>query len=190
MSKQRIGILGGTFDPFHIGHLRMGLSVLESGYLDQLLVIPSGLPPHKTCSAPAEDRWKMVVSACACNEKLVPSRIELDRPGTIYTFDTLTGIKKQYPKSDLFYVIGADTLMQLHSWHHWDKVLKLCTFLICQREGIAEPDAFASELSRLGNLGGRFLSVPMGPVSVSSSGIRSSFASGIIPDGLPVPVRE
>ena len=79
MSKQRIGILGGTFDPVHSGHLRMGLSVLDSGYLDQLLVMPSGQPPHKSCSASPEDRWKMVVAACACDERLVPSRLEIGR---------------------------------------------------------------------------------------------------------------
>ena len=190
MARQRIGILGGTFDPIHIGHIRMGLSVLDSGYLDQLLVMPTGLPPHKTCSAAAEDRWKMVVSACACDSRLVPSRMELDRTGTIYTIDTLSAIKARYPKADLFYVIGADTLMQVHSWYHADEVLRLCTFLVCKRENSAEPAEYKSELDRLTGLGGRFLSVPMKPVPVSSTEIRSSLSSGRIPDDLPVPVRE
>ena len=138
MSKQRIGILGGTFDPIHNGHLCMGESVLNSVRLDRLLVVPSGLPPHKTCSASAEDRWKMVVSACACDDRLIPSRIELDRPGIIYTFDTLTEIRHQYPKSELFYIIGADTLMQLHSWYRFSDVLSMCTFLICYRKKSSE----------------------------------------------------
>ena len=190
MSKKRIGILGGTFDPIHRGHILMGLSVLDSGYVDQLLVVPSGFPPHKTCSAGAEDRWKMVVSACACDDRLIPSRIELDRSGTIYTFDTLTAIRNQFPKAELFYVIGADTLMQLHTWYRSKEVLSLCTFLICQRDAGHEPDEYLAELERLTMRGGRFLSVSMSPVSVSSSEIRSSLASGQMSEGLPVPVQE
>ena len=168
----------------------MGLSVLGSGYLDQLLVMPSGLPPHKSCGALNEDRWKMVVSACACDDRLIPSRIELDRSGNTYTFDTLTAIRHQYPKADLFYVIGADTLLQLHNWHRFDEVLPLCTFLVCPREDGSEPDEYSSELKRLTALGGRFLDVPMKPLAVSSTGIRSALASGTLPEVLPVPVRE
>ncbi len=190
MARQRIGILGGTFDPIHNGHLYMGLSVLESETLDQLLVVVSGLPPHKSCGAPAEDRWKMVVSACACDDRLIPSRLELERTGIIYTFDTLTAIKAKYPKADLFYVIGADTLMQLYSWHRSDEVLSLCTFLVCPRANGSEPSEFSAELKRLRSKSGRFRIVPMKPVSVSSTEIRSALSSGVIPDQLPYPVRE
>ena len=190
MARQRIGILGGTFDPFHLGHLRMGLSVLETGILDQLLVVLSGLPPHKSCGASAEDRWKMVVSACACDERLIPSRLEMDRSGLIYTFDTLNEIKKHHPKADLFYVIGADTLMQLHSWYRADDVLSLCTFLICPRADGSEPADFPSELERLKSKGGKTRLVPMKPLSVSSTEIRDALSSGRIPDELPYPVRE
>ena len=190
MARQRIGILGGTFDPVHNGHLRMGLSVLDSGSLDRLFVLPSGFPPHKTCGAPAEDRWKMVVAACACDERLFPSRLEMDRPGKIYTFDTLTALKQKFPDTELFYVIGADTLMQLRSWYRSEEVLSLCTFLVCPRQDGSEPDEFRSELKRLSLLGGRFRPVRMAPVSVSSTAIRSALASGTIPEELPVPVRE
>ena len=190
MSKQRIGILGGTFDPVHNGHLRMGLSVLDSGYLDRLLVLPSGLPPHKSCGAPAEDRWKMVVAACACDERLVPSRLEMDRSGKIYTYDTLTALKHRYPDAELYYVIGADTLMQLRSWYRSEEVLSLCTFLVCPRQDGSESDKYRSELKRLSSLGVRFRAVQMEPVRVSSTVIRSGLAAGKIPDGLPVPVQE
>ena len=190
MSKQRIGILGGTFDPIHRGHISMGLSVLESGYLDRLLVMPSGLPPHKSCTAPAEDRWKMTVSACACDERLLPDRTELDRSGTIYTYDTLADIRKQYPKADLYYIIGEDSLMQLHTWHRSDELLHLCTFLVCRRKNGSDAAGLSGELKRLSRAGGRFLAVPMKPVPVSSTEIRSLLASGRMPDDLPVPVQE
>jgi len=190
LSKQRIGILGGTFDPVHSGHIRMGQCVLDSGFLDRLLVMPSGQPPHKSCAASAEDRWKMVVAACACDERLVPSRAEMDRSGYIYTFDTLTAIKREYPDADLFCVIGADTLMQLHSWHRSDEVLSLCTFLVCPRTDGSEPAEYSAELKRLASRGGHFLPVAMKPVSVSSTAIRFSLSAGLLPDILPVPVRE
>ena len=190
LSKQRIGILGGTFDPVHCGHLRMGRTVLDSGYVDQLIFLPSGNPPHKSCFASSEDRWKMVVSACSCDERLIPSRLELDRPGIIYTFDTLISLEKAFGNADLFYVIGADTVMQLRNWHRSEDVLSLCTFLVCPRSDGSEPEDFSSELKRLQKHGGRFIFVPMDPVPVSSTDIRQSFASGLLPEEAPVPVRE
>ena len=190
MAKQRIGILGGTFDPIHCGHIRMGLSVLDAGYVDSLLVMPSGNPPHKSCIVSAEDRWKMVVAACACDERLIPSRLELDRAGRIYTFDTLTALKREYPKAELSYIIGSDTLMQLRSWYRSDEVIKLCTFLVCPRSDGSEPSGYTSEAARLTSLGGRFLPVAMRPVSVSSTDVRSALSAGQRPDGLPIPVFE
>lgn len=190
LAKQRIGILGGTFDPIHCGHIRMGLSVLDAGYVDRLLVMPSGNPPHKSCIVSAEDRWKMTVAACACDDRLVPSRLELDRSGRIYTFDTLTALRREYPKADLSYIIGADTLTQLRSWYRSDEVIRLCTFLVCPRPDGSESADYASEAARLTSAGARFLPVRMRPVSVSSTDIRSALSAGQKPDGLPLPVFE
>ena len=188
--KQRIGILGGTFDPVHQGHIRMGLSVLDAGYVDQLLVMPSGDPPHKSCASAAEDRWKMVVSACSCDKRLVPSRLELDQEGSIYTFDTLTLMRKEYPKADLYYIIGADTLMQLHTWRRFPEVLSLCTFLVCPRRDIPEDTVLSGEISRLTSAGGKFITVPMELLPVSSTEIRSALASGSEPEHLDISVLE
>jgi nicotinate-nucleotide adenylyltransferase len=116
--------------------------------------------------------------------------MELDRSGSTYTFDTLTSIRHEYPKADLFYVIGADTLMQLRNWHRSDEVLPLCTFLICPREDGSRPAEYLSELKRLSAKGGRFLDIPMKPLTVSSTAIRAALSAGILPDALPVPVRE
>ena len=190
MAKQRIGILGGTFDPIHYGHIRMGLNVLDAGYVDCLLVMPSGNPPHKSCLASAEDRWKMTVAACACDDRLVPSRLELDRSGRIYTFDTLTALRREYPKADLSYIIGTDTLTQLRSWYRSDEVIRLCSFLVCPRPDGSAPADFASETARLTSAGGRFLPVKMPPFPVSSTGIRSVLSTGQMPEGLPLPVFE
>ena len=190
MAKQRIGILGGVFDPVHNGHIRMGLSVLDAGLVDQLLVVPSGNPPYKSCVAEAEDRWKMVVSACSCDKRLVPSRMELDRGGITYTADTLKTVRKVNPKADLFYVIGADAVMKIRQWHRYPDFLSRCTFLVCPRPGISETPAFSEELKALKAAGGRFVSVPMDPVSCSSAETRLALSGGGIPSGLNVSVFE
>ena len=188
--KERIGILGGSFDPVHLGHIRMGLSVLNAGCLDRLFVMPTGDPPHKSCLAPAEDRWKMLVSACSCDKRLVPSRLELDRKGCIYTFDTLTELRKEYPKAHLYYVIGADTLMHLHTWYRFPEVLSLCTFLVCPRAGAPDSSILSVEINRLEALGGSFVTVPMELLTVSSTEVRSALSSGMNPDNLDVSVLE
>ena len=117
MAKERIGIMGGTFDPIHQGHLHIARAALESARLDKVLMLPSGAPPHKQDIAPAEDRWRMVCAACAQEERLIPCRAEIDRPGVIYTVDTLSILREDYPRADFFYIIGADTLMELSLIH-------------------------------------------------------------------------
>lgn len=190
MAKQRLGILGGTFDPVHRGHFQMGLSVLNAGLLDQLLVMPTGNPPYKTCSASAEDRWKMVVSACSGDHRLIPSRLEIDQADPVFTIDTLLKLREIYPKAELYYIIGADALMKLRKWHRYQDVLSQCTFLVCPRAGSGNPSAFAEEKKALADLGGRFTMVPMEPVTVSSTEVRSALAEGRIPHSLDVSVRE
>lgn len=188
--KQRIGLLGGTFDPVHEGHTGLGLGVLDAGYLDRLLVVPSGDPPHKTCAASAEDRWKMTVAACSCDKRLIPSRLELDRPGVTCAADTLHALRELYPDADLYYLIGSDTLMTLHHWIRVQEVFSLCTFMVCLRLNEADPAAVSSEISRLSALGGRFMTVPVRPYPVSSTEIRASLSSGRIPAGLNIAVQE
>ena len=190
MAKQRIGILGGTFDPIHQGHLQMALSVLRSVSLDQLLIMPTGDPPYKQCRAPREDRWKMLVAACSVDERLIPTRLEMDRGFLVYTVDTLLILRQKYPTADLFYIIGADAMMKLHRWNRFEEVLPLCTFLVCPRLGAADPEAFAAERRRLSRLGARLIMVEMEPMPVSSTEVRAAFADELISSGLPVPVQE
>ena len=97
MAKERIGILGGTFDPIHQGHIKMAISVLDSCKLDRLLVLPSGHPAYKSSVTSREDRWKMVVIACTQDSRLLPSRLELDRNGPY-----AAGIKKRASKGRTF----------------------------------------------------------------------------------------
>ena len=94
MAKERIGIMGGTFDPIHLGHIGMAKAAMHEAKLDRVLVIPSGNPPHKSGITPGEDRWKMVCAACAQESGLEPCRVELDREGVIYTVDTLSILRE------------------------------------------------------------------------------------------------
>ena len=159
MAKERIGILGGTFDPIHEGHIHMALSAMQGAHLDRVLVLPTGNPPHKIGITPAEDRWRMVCCACALHDGLTPCRAEIDREGVIYTVDTLSILHQDYPKAELFYLIGTDTLMELHTWRNFEQVLSLCTFVICPRPTSVSPKVLADEQRRLIALGGRFVAL-------------------------------
>ena len=119
--SQRLGILGGTFDPVHLGHIRLGQAVLDAGYVDRLLIMPSGAPPHKACAAKPSDRWKMVVSACACDDRLLPSALELERSGSVFTADTLAALKQDWPGAELFFLLGTDVLMTLRRWRRLEE---------------------------------------------------------------------
>ena len=188
--QQRIGLFGGSFDPVHSGHIRLAQKVLDHDYVDQLYMIPTGNPPHKSCLADPEDRWRMLVSACSCDERLLPSRTELDRNGTVYAVDTLRQFKQDHPKAKLFYIIGTDALMNLHKWYHLEEVLSLCTFLVLPRNNSRNSSIWDAEIQKLAGLGGRFRVLPFEFLPVSSSEIRSLFAAGSVPDSLDIPVLE
>lgn len=190
MAKERIGIMGGTFNPIHMGHIRMALTAMTKARLDQVLVVPTGNPPHKKHIAPAEDRWRMVCAACAQEPTLTPSRVELDRDGVIYTVDTLSILKENYPKAEFFYIIGADTLMELHNWRRYEDVLKMCTFLVCPRPWDVTPSQLVNQRRMLEEKGGRFIDLDMEPIDVSSTDIRQALAEDQTASLLPVPVHE
>lgn len=190
MAKERIGILGGTFNPIHEGHIAMARAALQNAHLDRVLILPDGTPPHKTGIADAEDRWRMVSVAVVHEKGLEASRLELDREGTTYTYDTLKALTKAYPRADLFYIIGTDTLMELHTWFRSDDVLHMCTFLVCPRRTDHAPEEILQERKRLTALGARFQSVDMPIYNVSSTDIRKALSDGTASQLLPVPVLE
>jgi len=182
--------MGGTFDPIHEGHIQMARAAMKEAKLDQVLMIPTGNPPHKQGITAAEDRWKMLCAACAQEEGLYPDRLELDRPGVIYTIDTLSILKEKYPKADLYYIIGADTLMELCHWRDYERVLSMCTFLVCPRAWHYTPAQLTLERKRLTELGGSIVMLDMEPVDVSSTALREALQKGEPTPLLPVAVRE
>ncbi|NKB69025.1 MAG: nicotinate (nicotinamide) nucleotide adenylyltransferase [Candidatus Latescibacteria bacterium] len=133
---RRLGILGGTFDPIHIGHLLLAQFVRERMQLDQVLLIPAADPPHKeaeSIAAPAADRWAMVELGVAGLEGLVASRLELDRQGKSYTYDTLRQLQRDYPGAALFLIIGADNMPLMSTWYKPREILDLCTVVAGSR---------------------------------------------------------
>jgi len=133
----KIGILGGTFNPVHIGHLILAEEVREKLNLDKVIFVPTYLPPHKDNSdiASANARLDMVKIAIKGNRYFLASDIEIKRDGRSYTIDTLKEFKSIYPQDDLYFIIGSDLLKYLDDWKDWDEIVKMVKFIVATRPG-------------------------------------------------------
>jgi nicotinate-nucleotide adenylyltransferase len=133
----KIGILGGTFNPIHIGHLILAEEVREKLCLDRIIFVPTYLAPHKDNSdiAPAKDRFTMVKMAIAKNKYFFVSDIEIKRDGRSYTIDTINEFKKLYPKDELYFITGSDLLKYLDEWKDLGEIIKMVKFIVATRPG-------------------------------------------------------
>ena len=151
-TKNKIGILGGTFNPIHLGHVDMAQKLYYEFSLDEVMLVVSGDPPHKNSAQmpSAKHRFNMVLKAAENLPFANVSDIEIARPGKIYTVDTLRILKNENPSAEYFYIIGADTLFQLESWKEFSEVFKLCSFICMEREGSSRKDCLvkAADLSK------------------------------------------
>lgn len=134
---QRIGILGGTFNPIHYGHLRAAEETAESLGLHKILFIPAARPPHKSAkpAAPIADRLAMVKTAIAGRSGFEASDIELQRQGPSYTVDTLKELKKIHGGARLFFMTGADAILDIGSWKDYKRLFDLAEFVVFSRPG-------------------------------------------------------
>jgi nicotinate-nucleotide adenylyltransferase len=174
----RIGILGGTFSPPHVGHLACAEAALSQLGLDRLLLMPVALPPHKDAGEDPgpEHRLAMCRLAAAGDERIEVSELEVDRGGPSYTVDTLRALHEASPQDELTFVAGGDMAASLPGWREPEEVLRLARFAVAEREG-----ADCAEVERaLAGLEGRdrvvFFGMPR--VEVSSSAIRRGIAAG------------
>lgn len=135
--RRRIGILGGTFNPPHLGHLVLAQEALNELKLDKIIFIPSYLPPHKKAGRDdAYMRYRMVSLACRGNPAFEVSKIELEKRDISYSVDTLRKLKKQYGKeTKLFFIIGSDSLCELDTWKDVEELFKLADFVVGERPG-------------------------------------------------------
>ncbi|GAA3209746.1 nicotinate-nucleotide adenylyltransferase [Microbacterium terregens] len=131
----RIGVMGGTFDPIHHGHLVAASEVAQSFDLDEVVFVPTGQPWQKHDVSPSEHRYLMTVIATASNPQFTVSRVDIDRAGPTFTIDTLRDLKTQRPDADLFFITGADALAQILSWRDHDELWELAHFVAVSRPG-------------------------------------------------------
>ena len=189
MPKERIGIMGGSFNPIHERHIEIAACAKREYKLSRVIFLPTGNPPHKHEElADAEDRFEMTRLAVGGQPDFTASRMEIDREGIIYTVDTLARLQKQMPDVAFDYIIGEDALMELPNWKKPDKLFSMCRFLVCSRTAAIESNAtFVDELKQRG---ARFAFLPLSPVQTSSTAIRRQLESGQTPDELPPQVVE
>lgn len=132
--KEAIGILGGTFDPIHYGHLRPALDVAEQLNLSHIRLIPNSTPPHRDQpQATAKQRLLMLNLAVKDNEQFVVDDRELQREGLSYTVDTLLSLRHDFPDTPLYLLVGTDAFLGIKTWHHWQQLLDLCHVVVMQR---------------------------------------------------------
>lgn len=173
----RIGLLGGSFDPIHLGHLSMARIAQEEAGLDLVLFLPARLSPFKTKDhAPALDRWAMALLAIEEVPTWRALRWELERPEPSYSIDTVLALKEQLPEAELHWIIGADNLASLHKWHRSEELFALSTILVAGRNDLHGASLEEETLQCLPNA--RILQGKT--VQVSSSEIRARLERGEI----------
>lgn len=185
----RLGVLGGTFDPIHTGHLIAAETVRERCGLDRVLFVPAGRPPHKAAESvsPARHRYLLTCLGTLSNPAFEVDRVDLDRPGASYTLETLRALKRKHPEAELFFIMGADSLLDLPTWHEPAALLATCRFIVTTRPGWQLHEA----AERLGSLFTEnrerieFVEIPQ--IEISSREIRRRLAEGrsvryLVPD--------
>jgi nicotinate-nucleotide adenylyltransferase len=182
--KRRLGIMGGTFDPIHHGHLVAASEVAHLFALDEVVFVPTGQPWMKEGrkTSAAEDRYLMTVIATASNPAFSVSRVDIERPGKTYTIDTLREMREIHgPDVELFFITGADALSEILSWRDVDELFTLAHFIGCTRPGhnLADP----------GLPGGGVSLVEVPALAISSTECRERVRAGepvwyLVPDGI------
>lgn len=184
---QKFGIMGGTFDPIHNGHLMIAKAALEEYQLDKIFFIPAAHPPHKTNITPALDRLTMVQIATATNPSFEVLDIELKRQGPSYTVDTLKELHRIHPLANFYFIIGADCLETLHTWNRIDEIIHLCTFLVSKRPHYISTNSNVATIFPQLRL--EFLQTP--ELEISSTAIRTKIQQGVSTDKImPSAVRN
>ncbi|EPR76977.1 Nicotinate-nucleotide adenylyltransferase [Leifsonia rubra CMS 76R] len=179
--RSRIGIMGGTFDPIHNGHLVAASEAQVQFELDEVIFVPTGKPWMKSTVTAGEHRYLMTVIATAANPGFNVSRVDLEREGATYTIDTLRDMRKAYPDADLFFITGADAMTQIMEWKDVSEVWDLAHFIAVSRPG------HPLTISGLPTQGVSSLEVPA--LAISSTDCRTRVSQGspvwyLVPDGV------
>lgn len=181
MTRRRLGVMGGTFDPIHNGHLVAASEVAAALNLDEVIFVPTGQPWQKSEVTPTSDRYLMAEIATAANPRFKVSRVDIDRGGPTYTVDTLRDLRAAHPDSELFFITGADAITSIVGWKDVGNLWNLAKFVAVTRPGhqLDLPDAPEGAI--------QVLEIPA--LAISSTDIRERVARGkpiwyLVPDGI------
>jgi nicotinate-nucleotide adenylyltransferase len=172
----RLGLFGGTFDPIHLGHLILAEQCREALELDRVWFVVTAMPPHKAGNrTPVAHRLEMARIAVAGHAAFEVSEIEAKRPGPHYSVETLTDLRRERPGDDLFFLIGADSLVDLPTWRQPDAIARLATIVVVNRPGL---DRSPAVLPDLGPDTHPLQAVTIPPIGISSTDLRRRLAEG------------
>ena len=189
-----IGILGGTFDPIHFGHLRPALDVAQQLNLDHIRLIPSARPPHREQPhATPEQRLMMLHLAVKNDEKFVVDDRELHREGASYTVDTLASLRQDFPDSPLYLLMGTDAFLHIQTWHDWQQLITLAHIVVMQRP--SETLAMSADLAvwyqqhlakpdDCQQTAGKIWPINVTQLEISATRIRADLIQGLSPQFL------
>lgn len=196
----KLGVLGGSFDPIHLGHLILAEQMREHFALERVLFVPAKVPPHKRCVrlASPEDRLEMVRLAISGHPQFEVSDIEIHREGPSYTIDTIRALRKEHgPSAELYFIVGSDTVRELPSWHRVNELVRECRFLIGARPGHeGRPREALAEIltgSELADVERRTLRIRL--IEISATDIRKRIHAGqsiryLVPQAVEQYIRE
>lgn len=191
----RIGLLGGTFDPPHIAHLILGEYAIDALGLSTLLYVPAADPPHKQdeVKTPIEHRLALLELALADNPRFAISRVDIDRPGPHYSVDTVEMVQRQYPGAVIYFVMGGDSLRDLLLWHRPDTLVERCMLAVIRRpDSIVQPTMHEDKLP---GLAARVTMIDAPLLDISSTAIVRRLHEGrsvryLVPDAVLTYIRE
>lgn len=190
---KKIGIMGGTFNPIHYGHLILAESTYEQLNLDKILFMPLKNPPHKAISGEVSEKQRvdMISLAIKDNPHFELSTMELDRAGTTYTAETLTMLTRENPDTEYYFIVGADSLFYMQNWKEPQTVFKLCTVVAAGRNQV-DKDQIINQIDYLKDLfNANIMLIHMPAIDISSAMIREQVAADkTIRYYLPESVRE
>ncbi len=176
-------MFGGTFNPIHIGHLRVAEEALRQCGLREVVFLPTGCPPHRAVAegVSAEARYTMVCLAVAGHPGFTVSRFEVDRTGPCYTVDTVAALKEVH-REGVAYIVGADIFARIETWHDWPRLLASCPFIVAPRPGVPPATFHRPPFDRA-----EVQLLEMPTIAVSSSEVRRRYREGLPTTGIVPP---